>query len=1438
MKRNWGIAAGVVLGVCLFVGLFVWYYVGTREFMENMGAVAAEKASETLGVRTEVGAVRIDSLHSLTIKDITLWDKKGAEIAKAESATVGFSFFGVLGSDPVKAVHHVDVNKGRVSVEQRSDGSWNYRDLISDDSEESSFAGTVNVEHMDVTVRMDGKEIVAESLRGSVDFSDSEAMKLNAKAFISGAEVSVEGTVGTDIRMSVEGKNADIRDYLSWIPQDTLPNEVNIKGGRIDELSAVIQRKNGEYSANGKAKVSNGEVRVYDTDIRKIKGIAEISGKTVSIFLGAEAEEQRASLHGKIFLGGDEPRLHLVAESQSFDPSRVMADIPYHGALAFTADISGTPSNPSVKGEVSAKEGEVYGYRFSNAKAYAAYEGSRIVIQSLKTELYGGKAEVSGEFDAESLGFNGHVKLFDVDSEGLGEAVGDFRGKVSGDLGIAGKGNDVNLLSVYGSISAKDAVYKGISIPKAEASFYFADNSVIIDYADFSLENGGEIGVEGTIAGMETLDLSYYVTHLDLSLLKNLEPAANMTGFADFDGVVRGPVDNPFVKVRYAAAGGKLFEQPYRSLHGSASGSLDGISIDSFSMENDGNVNWLVQGTVGFTGARRVNLTIDTTGVRMEDIAALVAPNLPITGNVDNIITITGTLDDPEMVGYIHFYRGSYNGYLLSGMDGDYTMKNGVMTLHDFHIFSPLVDMDLNGTIERSTQALNLKVEAHDIDLKRFENSLPYPVSGHGKFEGLISGTVTAPAFDGKLTAETLEFNGEPVTNVVAQVTLRGNRIVCDPIRFEQKDGIYKMNLSADLKTERLSGRIEVQNGDINGLMAIGNVKNDTIHGHVDGTIDLSGTFSNPVAKSVIFMKAGDIGGYAVTDTIFVGSLSDRVIAIEKFEGEQGTGRFAAVGMVDLDGEIEGRFSAQDIAAGMIPAAAGSKYPLKGSMNIEAQFGGTVQYPTADASVEITSGGAGKSAFDTMTGLFRMRGPVIEVQQFVVQKNQAGKLYKASAYGMIPLRAVTSSFGEQLEAYDQMNLRLSLDNGDLGLLPFISDSVDWAVGETQGTLLIGGTLAEPSVVGSVGIKNASVKLSALEVPFTELNLGVNFAGDTFTITEGRGNLGRGNFTLEGSMKLEGHTPVGYGMKLKADNLDIQSAFYRGPLSVSAELGEDTIFGRLMPKLTVRAVVNNCTISVPMIPESESEFPNMILDVGIDVGKYTHFYSNSLYDIWLQGNIHYGGTVRHPAPSGTVTVRRGTVTYLQTVFKIRQGEAYFNRVGSFLPSLSFHADTRLSRTKVFLGIEGPVDEMKLNLSSSPEMSREEILKVLTMRGAYKSGQNTSQSEWAAMLGAGLQMSFLGDVEDTIRDFLTLDELVVVQDDFKKSKKSGDKNSAEGYNVKLGKYITDKVMLEYTQGINQNVSRFFVKYEFDDRLSVFAGRREESDNIIGFEGRFRF
>lgn len=58
-------------------------------------------------------------------------------------------------------------------------------------------------------------------------------------------------------------------------------------------------------------------------------------------------------------------------------------------------------------------------------------------------------------------------------------------------------------------------------------------------------------------------------------------------------------------------------------------------------------------------------MRIDTVGARMEDIMQAVAPDQKLTGNVDNVITITGTLKDPNVVGYVHFIRAVTMAFLL-----------------------------------------------------------------------------------------------------------------------------------------------------------------------------------------------------------------------------------------------------------------------------------------------------------------------------------------------------------------------------------------------------------------------------------------------------------------------------------------------------------------------------------------------------------------------------------------------------------------------------------------------------------------------------------------------------------------------------------------------------------------------------------------------------
>ena len=1442
VRRPWMLAVGGIFGLLLFAGAFLWYMAGTERFMSEMGALASEKGAELLGTRVDVGEVRVRSLCALTVRNIAIYDKRNELLLKAESASVRFSLFGMLTDAPARAVEDVTVRRPEARLQKRADGSWNYQDLVAEDSEPSAFRGVVRSEYGAVVLAMDGKELQLSEVNGSVDFADADKMRLEGKARHGAASISVEGTLGgDDASVFVEGTDLELENYLGWAPAGILPPEVELRGGRVETLTASADKRGDALSYQGRAEISGASARVMETEIGNIAGVVDLTEREARFSATAEAEGQKASVRGTVGMSGSVPTLNLVAQSDAFDPGEILKDSPFHGAVSFSARVTGTTDAPEVDGVFHAAKGMLDEYPFTNAEAKASYADGRITAQSLAADIFGGHVAAEGEFAPASMSFDGHAVLTDLDAAQAEAFLPGVAGRVSADLGFAGNANDLLQSSVYGSVLAHDLSYLDIAAPELSASFFHAAGDTTVDYLSLHLENGGELGVEGKIEGLETLDLAYYATHVDLGLLARIDPVLDMDGFADAHGVVRGSVDNPSVEADFSAARGHLFKQPYRTLSGKAGGSLDGVRLDSFSMENGGQITWYAKGVVGFTGARRVNLQIDTEGARLEDFAAFVAPDQPITGDIDNILTITGTLDDPSVVGYISSHRGSYNGYLLSGMEGDYTLKNGVLTVQDFHIYSPLIDMELNGTVTAATRALDLVVKARDIDLRRFEKKLPYPIEGHGVFNGRIGGTFDRPVFDGKLVSPSFLLNGAEITDASGEVHYRDSYLAFEPFSFRQNGGLYTLRGGVDLTSEQMSGNVQVANGDLAALLSVANAKNDAVQGRVNADIELGGTMSVPRAAFRGVLTEGAVCGYPLTGVSFDVGLFGRTVTLRRLEGHQGSGVLAATGTIDLDGAINARLSAQNIQAGMLSAAAGLTVDAVGTLDLEAEFGGTVEHPLADASLTITDGGVRGSTFDSLTGLLHLRGAVVELEQLVATKSQGEKTYRASASGMLPLKAFTAQQGEELFEYDRINLRVSLDDADLGLLPLLSNEIDWAVGETDGAVVVGGSLAAPTFDGAVRIKDGAVKLKALGVPVTDLKLGLQMEGDSITIEEGSsGKMGKGSFSVSGATRLDGRTPVDYQLNFNAEQLEIVSTFFKGPVTASFDLREGERYGRRLPKLTGRLAVDDVLVSIPSIPDSDGELPNVILDVSLELGKHTHFYSSNLYDLWIAGAAHFTGTTRHPQQSGTIAVRRGRVQYLQTSFRVTEGEAYFNQVDSFLPSVTFKATARVNRARIHLAIEGPVQQMKFTLTSSPEMGQQEILRLLTFRGASLSGGKRSDSDAQrnALLLAGLQMSVLGEVQDAIRDLLQLDEFTLSTGSFEKREKGEDKSTFEAYNIQVGKYIGDKVMLRYTQGLNADVRRFGVRYDFTDRFSAFAMRDEKNSNWFGFEARIKF
>lgn len=1443
MKRKTiGIGIGALLGVLMLVLGGIYYYVQTDAFMQKVEQTASSAASDSLGVPVEIGSVTVVSNHEIEIQDLAIYDKQAECIARADKARVDFRLFSAF-QDPSHAVKEVTLSGAQGNLRQREDGTWNVEDIQTKSSTSGSFYGLVRLEDSEVTASMQGKTATVSQLSGTLDFSAYPVLQFQVNGESFGAPVKASGSYRKENQiLQAETEGLDIAQVLPLLPDGLLPSELSIEGGTIVKAKISGQKMGSQLSFTGQAEYKDVAVRVKDTEVEDIHGFTSFNDTEVLVLADARANGQSARVHGSVRLDTDSPYLDLTVSSDGFDPAQVLRNIPYEGAAAFTAHVTGTAKNPVVDGDFKVAQGKVQDIPFQNAAAHIRYEDSRIYVQNLFATAFGGTIQGEMELSADDLSYTAHLQASNADVQQAAAYVpqlSDLQGRVSFDIGAAGVGTDGSSLQVYGSASLQAGAYKALPIENLNASFYAQGQDVTIDYASLNLPNRTTLGIEGTVMGGERLDLAFYGGHVDLSLASKLEPQLDLSGLGDFEGTVHGNMTDPQVDLKFTATHGTLFKQPYDDLRFEAAGSLDGVAIKDFSLVKDGKQTWYVDGTVGLAGERRIDLRVDTVGARMEDIAALAFPDQPITGNVDNTIHFTGTLDHPNAVGYIHFYRGSYNGVLLSGMDGDYFMKDGYTRLQDFHIFSPMVDMDLNGTVDREMN-LELDASVHEIDMERFAHKFPYPVSGKGTFSGKIRGNLSAPEFYGMLDAPSITLNGQELKSVHGMMRYRDSVLSVDQFGFQQNEGQYALVMSVDMASHDASGHVKVENGDINAISAVLNLKNDIVTGRLTSDIDVGGTYDNPSLTVVGTMPEGQVAGYDIHDVALNLHLLDSVIYIDELSGSQGTeGSFSADGSVTIGGPIAATFTARNLALGMFTKSAGLQRDVHGTADIDVSFGGTTGNPSADVTIAGRNGGFEGSVFDSLSGVFHLKNGLVNVENASVKKTINQKDYEASAHGIVPLRALTSTGDDPSDDYEQIKLDVRLDQADLSLLPFVSDQVDWALGATKGGLEITGTVAHPLINGSVAVPSGAMKLKPLEKPITDMAMELDFNGNSMTVRNFSGKMGEGTYDVQGTLEMAGLKPSKYNFTLDAKDLDIECEFFRGPLNASLTVSNDKFFGREMPKIAGAVNLGNCTISVPSLPEGDSSLPEVMLDLDINVGDKVHAYSSYLYDMYLTGKVHFGGSTAHPKSSGTISVKRGgTVSYLKTAFNVREGAAYFNQVDSFLPSIVFLADTRLTQAKVYLALSGPLDNMTLKLTSSPEMSQTEIIRMLTLRDAYKNGD--ANLDAGDLLIVGLQMSFLSEVEDVMRNMLWLDRFTIARgsgSDFDHHDEESNKD-LDVYHVEMGKYISDKVMLKYVQQIGGNdMHRFGVQYDMNDRLGLTLDR-ESDDYIVGVEARIRF
>ena len=1436
---------GIIMGLSLLTaGLAT--FVSSLGFVEMAASQAGEIASEALEARIELGQVRILSLHSVGISGAEVYDKNNEKMASIKEAKVRFSLLSMLFKAPSECIDTVELDGADVSILQRPDGSWNYQDFVSDTPSESKFTGKIKFTDSVLRSNYQQQDIVLEKVNGALDFANDPEISFKGTCESKGAEAKVSASFGGDQdTFSLDLKNVALEDYVGLLPEGSLDSDVvsNI-AGRITRLQVAGTRNGEELAYSGEGTLEAGTVTVLGTKLEDIKGLVLFNEKKIKTFINAQANGQKASAHGDIMLTGGMPVLNLSVESEGLDPSAIFQDIPYKGAIAFKAQVTGPANNPEVRGSASIAQGQVAGVAFTSAKADIFYADSMVLAENIAVDALGGHISGEARFSADTYDVFANLHLQNVDAARVTEAGSinvPVAGSVSGDVTVNGNARDVNSLRVWGTVQANGAQYKGVALGAVEASFAKLGSAIDIDYVKLQMPNGGTLGLDGKYVMGDTMDISFYGSELDMSIVKEIMPQVDVTGFLDVNGTAKGPVDNPIIRAKYAAHSGSIMQQPFDRLHGSAGGSLRGIKINDTQMEYGEKTKWYINGVMGFFGDMPINMRVDTVAARMEDLIKPVAADQPITGNVDNVITITGTLKNPHIVGYIHFYQGSYKGVFITGMDGDYTMENKTIRLQDFHVFTPWVDMDLNGTIDPQ-ENLDMYAKVHEVNLERYNNTLPVALSGQGRFDGKLTGTISQPVFNGNLEASEFGINGQVFEQAKGDITYRDKRLYAENFVLQQKEGNYLFNGVLNLNNDVIHGKLAVEQGDIHSLVVMAGLKDNRVNGVINGSIVLNGTIDKPEAVVNAYITNGKLDSYSLDNVVLNGSFADRKIQLQELSGNGGdSGYFEVKGTADLDGAVAGAVHLRNIDVGAVTGAAGIQLPVTGQLSSDFEVSGTTAEPKADIPITVYGIGVSGAQADVLAGMLHLADNKVEIEQLEARKELNQRTYKLEAEGTVPLAAFTD---DTVTEDNQFDVDISLEDAELSLLPAVTKYVDWALGETGGHVHIKGTAKRPYINGSIDIQNGAVKFKDLLNPITDMNVRLMFIDNTMTVEQLQGKMGSGDFNGAGFVHLDGLKPDNYNFDLNLNELGIDCSFFRGPLTASVNvqsmIREDRHTGetQIIPKLSGRLFLENDIISLPTLPESSGDMPLIALDYSVELGKHVKFISSQLGNLDLAGSAYFGGDTLMPRTSGSIYVRRGYISYLKTSFRVMEGAAQFGLPETLFPKMVLRAGTQINKTKVFLALDGPINQMKFRLMSTPKMSEAEIIQLLTLRSDYFN-QKDDGSKITSMLNIGLQMTILGEVEAAMRNVLNLDMFSIERDTVENNnEKIGDKTSHEVYNVKMGKNITDKLMLRFNKSVSEDDYKYGFTYELSDKINLTYMRDQDNDTITGVEARFSF
>ena len=1418
--------------VALYYGLVTYVVPGyIQQLLPTIEGIAQEYINGTV----KLGGITWNGGLTAYIENVELYDVEQEKVAALPRVEVQLRPWLAI-FNPAQAVSRIRLEEPRVRVVMHEDHSWNIATLLKEsDSTETPFYGLLELKDGQIELSLPSGEHLLQ-VEALVNGGANPHFAVDAHIGSGEDDLHLQGLVtNTGLgSLTLQTEQLDLTPYAEVIEYF---ENIGATRGTIEKLNLKWENDGQRVLLSGEGNLQKVGSQVYFQEgwhQLELDGFLRIADNVLSLQgFKAQLDQQQVELDGEVNL----------------------------------AQLDGLDSIEG-KGVIKSQSLAWQGWQVEQVEIPFTADGDNITLEAAHLGYGGGLVEFTGNYNIKEQVLLATVQAAEV-TQSLPEAVGESV-KINGRAVVCLQLQEDDAVDVQLATEAFALRWRNLELAKLAVDGSWRKGQLLVNHFSALTKDKGSLVAQGQLAPDGALRLEGRMANFPIEPFLHLSGQQGKglcsTGFK-FSGTLAAPEFAGVVQLNKVQAWGQNIQEA----HGWIALGNNTLTVKQLKAQLEQGSH-ILNGVVDWRGPKTmVDLSLMTEQVRVEPLVALAGVPAKLTGNLDNYITLKGPLDNLDIVGNLRILDGSAEGYLVDRLQGHYVYRDGQLTLTEGRLNALSAEANFSGTLDKQHK-LDFDMQATGINLQRLpildEDVL---LRGYVDFNGKLLGTLEQPFFKGDIASESINFNGELLTEINGEILSNTKETNKLDIKFKQPYmddsgdyGLFTADLNINLVENYYHGKVNTLWGKLGGILAMAR-QDYAIDGIAQGELLINPQGKNSGAEidfTVDKVKIHDIPYHRMVCKGFMngGVLKFNDVRLQEKADVDYKGVIFVGGQVDFKAQdLDVAITAIQADPSIFTVVMDNPPAITGEMDGQIYVNGKLDNPSGTAEISIYDGTISGVALDNVMASLSLADDNIRLKDLIIAKD----VYSLQASGDLPLDLFRAQEARRKQDA-QMNVKINIDEARLGMLPVFTEQVEEAQGDVQGSINIVGTLEEPLLYGQAKIENGSIKLKQLDTVIANINTDVDFKGNEIVWNNFSTQLGKGSFTAQGTYALRAKAEDTYRLYLQARDAELESEIFTGRINGDIEIvpqkyvdyNQPQVNGEF-PKLfrpVIRGQVqlDDVMVNMPTIPEFGEGNSNIGLGLQVNLGKKVHLYNKYLYDIWLKGNMDMKGSTRYPIIEGKIGAEKGSITYLRTPFKLKEAEVSWVVPGSFLPNVNINGQARFSRYDVALRVTGPLEEMELQLTSNPPLSRNTLVRMLTLQRDTEGSGDVTSDDIQNLMTAGLQMTIFGDVEMLVKQTLGLDQFRIYMGEVRSgigfsntSKTDAQELSEEEknqYNLLVSKYLSDKFMVGYTTSFDGVDRSIFGQYDINKKMNITYSRSydisEDPDNWCGLEYKVTF